>query len=392
MIATRQPYLTKEQIRMGESPSMRIFSRGPLTPWLAILVMFAVLLPAATAQASEPSAPPDAAETPIQEAAPESGALAEETPPAAEAAPPAEAPPAEGSSAAEAASPVAEEAPSSAEEAPSAAEAPPAEAAPPPAEETSPPAQEAPPPTQELPPVAEAAPPAEEAPPVAEAPPVIEEALGQTVGSSVGEAVSKTASEDLAPEEAGAGPQASAVPSPEGTGGEAAPEVSPALAPMPTSGYLSAISMSSTQSPLGGPDRQTSARRLGLLSCSLAALVGPIAANCAGGWLDIATARSASSNPFAAPRLSLTAIAADASTRHVDGSAVENHPTRPTPGSGSGGVGGGSAGCGSGSAASACFTLAGLLLQAAPSAMRRLRLSQPSWRTSFFVLIPERPD
>jgi hypothetical protein len=381
---------------MGESPSMRIFSRGPLTPRLAILVMFAVLLPAATAQASQPSAPLDATETPIQEAAPESGALAEETPPAAEAAPPAEAPPAEGSSAAEAASPVAEEAPSSAEEAPPAAEAPPAEAAPPPAEETSPPAQEAPPPTQELPPVAEAAPPevappAEEAPPVAEAP-VIEEALGQTVGSSVGEAASKTASEDLAPEEAGAGPQASAVPSPEGTGGEAAPEVSPALAPMPTSGYLSAISMSSTQSPLGGPDRQASARRLGLLGFGLAALVGPIAANCAGGWLDIATARSASSNPFAAPRLSLTAIAADASTRHVGGSAVENHPTSPTPGSGSGGVGGGSAGCGSGSAASACFTLAGLLLQAAPSAMRRLRLSRPSWRTSFFVLIPERPD
>jgi hypothetical protein len=24
--------------------------------------------------------------------------------------------------------------------------------------------------------------------------------------------------------------------------------------------------------------------------------------------------------------------------------------------------------------------------------MRRLRLAQPSWRTSFFVLIPERPD
>lgn len=382
---------------MGKSPSMRIFSRGPLTPRLAILVMFAVLLPAATAQASEPSAPLDAMETPIQEAAPESGALAEETPPAAEAAPPAEAPPAEGSSAAEAASPVAEEAPSSAEEAPPAAEAPPAEAAPPPAEETSPPAQEAPPPTQELPPVAEAAPPeaappAEEAPPAAEAPPVIEEALGQTVVSSVGEAASKTASEDLAPEEAGAGPQASAVPSPEGMGGEAPPEVSPALAPMPTSGYLSAISMSSTQSPLGGPDRQASARRLGLLSCGLAALVEPIAANCAGGWLDIATARSASSNPFAAPRSSLTAIAADASTRHVDGSAVENHPTSPTPGSGSGGVGGGSAGCGSSSAASACFTLAGLLLQAAPRAMRRLRLSQPSWRASFFVLIPERPD
>jgi hypothetical protein len=34
--------------------------------------------------------------------------------------------------------------------------------------------------------------------------------------------------------------------------------------------------------------------------------------------------------------------------------------------------------------------LACLLLLAAPHAMRRLRLLQRSWRTSFFVQIPER--
>jgi len=37
------------------------------------------------------------------------------------------------------------------------------------------------------------------------------------------------------------------------------------------------------------------------------------------------------------------------------------------------------------------LTLIGLLLLAAPRAMRRLRLSCEPWLTAFFVLIPERP-
>ena len=77
------------------------------------------------------------------------------------------------------------------------------------------------------------------------------------------------------------------------------------------------------------------------------------------------------------------------------GSRPMTPPPGPGPGSpgGAGGAGGGAAaGSGSGSTSSAFFTLAGVLLQAAPRAMRRLLLAQSSWRTSFLVLIPERPD
>jgi hypothetical protein len=130
------------------------------------------------------------------------------------------------------------------------------------------------------------------------------------------------------------------------------------------------------------------------VSCELATLGASIAAGDAGGWLDISAASSVSTIPFATVKESPTAIAADAPAGSQDGgSAVENHSSVPIPGSGSGGAGGGStAGGGSGSTSSASFTLVGALLQAAPRAMRRLLLAQPSWRTSFFVLIPERPD
>jgi hypothetical protein len=119
-----------------------------------------------------------------------------------------------------------------------------------------------------------------------------------------------------------------------------------------------------------------------------------ITAGYAGGWLDISVASSISNVPFTTADASPAAITAGAPTGSLgDGSTIENHPS--VPGSGSGGGGGGSAaggGSGSGSASSASSTLVYVLLQAAPRAMRRLRLAQPSWRTSFFVLIPERPD
>jgi hypothetical protein len=66
-------------------------------------------------------------------------------------------------------------------------------------------------------------------------------------------------------------------------------------------------------------------------------------------------------------------------------------PTSPTPGPAPAGAAGGAAVGGSGIAPTAFLTLAGLLLLAAPHALRRLRLSSRPWRTSFFVLIPERP-
>ena len=75
-----------------------------------------------------------------------------------------------------------------------------------------------------------------------------------------------------------------------------------------------------------------------------------------------------------------------------DSAAATRLPSNPGPGPG-GSNGGSAAGSSSGSATSTPVTPVELLLQAAPAhGMCRSRLSQPSWRTSFFALIPERPD
>jgi hypothetical protein len=66
-----------------------------------------------------------------------------------------------------------------------------------------------------------------------------------------------------------------------------------------------------------------------------------------------------------------------------------NSTPGPQPGSGSGGASAG--GGGGGLATSGFLSLAGLLLLAAPRAMRRLRLLCQPWRTACFALIPERP-
>jgi hypothetical protein len=74
-----------------------------------------------------------------------------------------------------------------------------------------------------------------------------------------------------------------------------------------------------------------------------------------------------------------------------EGSAYLHLPAGQAPGPAPAGVAGGSAAGASGFAFSAFVTLAGLLLLAAPRAMRRLRLSCQPWRTASFALIPERP-
>jgi hypothetical protein len=66
-------------------------------------------------------------------------------------------------------------------------------------------------------------------------------------------------------------------------------------------------------------------------------------------------------------------------------------PGTPAPGPGPGSASSSAATGGAGFGIS-YFLLAGLLLFAAPRAMRRLRLSALPCRTSFFVLIPEHPD
>jgi hypothetical protein len=178
---------------------------------------------------------------------------------------------------------------------------------------------------------------------------------------------------------------------------DAADEVAPAASIAATASIAPSIpseipTVHDRPSPASLP-RTISARRAGQASCESAAIGASIAADDAGGWLDLAATASVSTTNFAAVDAAPTAIAAGARAGSQDsGSAVENHPSAPTPGPGPGGGGGSAAGGGSGSASSASFTLVGALLHAAPRAIRRFRLAQPSWRTSFFVLIPERPD
>ena len=376
-------------IELVKSPSTRVLSKGCLALWLVVSLVFAALLFAVGAQAQGTNAPDSAAETPIGEMATKSGASPEEAPSVIEQAPPVteEAP-----SVVEQAPPAAEQVPPVAEQAP-----PVTEQAPPVAEEAPPVVEEAPPVTEQAPPVAEQAPPVtEQAPPVAEqAPPVTEQAPPVIEKKIVEQAAGEVAAE--AGSEANQGPgEGSQVPA--GASGlthkdptaEVAPEISIAVTTFvaPTASEIS-MSPVQPQSSRSLRPQTISARGAGQMSCVGAS----ITAGYADDWLDISVASSLSNVPFITADASSTAIATGTPAGSLgDGSTIENHSSSPG-GSGPGGGGGGSAaGGGSGSASSASSTLVDVLLQAAPRAMRRLRLAQPSWRTSFFVLIPERPD
>jgi hypothetical protein len=174
--------------------------------------------------------------------------------------------------------------------------------------------------------------------------------------------------------------------------GEVAPEISIAVTTSVAPAAASEISTLPVQEqpPLALRLQTISARGSGQASCVRASIAGGYD----DGWLDISLASSVSIIPFTTAEASPTAIATGAPAGSLgDGSTVENHPSAPGSGFGGGGGGGSAAGGGgSGSASSASSTLVDVLLQAAPRAMQRLRLAQPSLRTSFFILIPERPD
>jgi hypothetical protein len=413
-------------LELVKSPSTPVLPRGRLALWLAVSLVFAALLFAARAQAGATNAPGGAAETPTGEAATESSASPEQVAPATEEAPPAasEAPPAAGE-----APVVAEEVPPAASEAPPAAgealvvaeEAPPAASEAPPAagealvvaEETPSAVNEAPPAASEAPVVAEEAPPAaSEAPPAAgEAPVVAEEVppiagkvppvAGETPTAGEKKPVEQTAGEVPAEPDSKATlegvsedsqmPAAASGPTHKDAAAEVAPSVLLAVTPFvaPASPEISTVQ---NQVSLTSRARTTSARCAGQVSCELAAIGASLRATYACGWLGTSTVASVSTI-LATIEASHAATTVGAHTGSQDGgSAVGNHPTDPIPGSGSGGGGGGSSAAGgAGSASSASSTLVGVLLQAAPRAMRRLRLAQSSWRTSFFVLFPERP-
>jgi hypothetical protein len=149
--------------------------------------------------------------------------------------------------------------------------------------------------------------------------------------------------------------------------------------------------MISSGTPSGPPPASGDARPAASPSCQLSVLNGPIT-NCTTGWLGTQGLLRPASATLSSPAVSwsIQGTLAPAGGGHDD-SAVATRPATPTPGPAPGGASPSAAVGGSGLALSAFLTLTGLLLLAAPRAMRRLRLSCEPWLTAFFVLIPERP-
>jgi hypothetical protein len=144
----------------------------------------------------------------------------------------------------------------------------------------------------------------------------------------------------------------------------------------------------------GGHATLTAAQRAGSLSCELSALGGRSTDNCTAGWLGAKRVLSTTTVSFVRLAGSLAAVSGGGlppSGGHGGGSAGGNAPVSPTPGPAPSGASGAAVGGGGGVAPSAFLSLAGLLLLAAPRAMRRLRLSCRPLLTACFVLIPERP-
>jgi hypothetical protein len=266
------------------------------------------------------------------------------------------------------------------------------ESAPAPVEEQIAPVVESPPPVEEqIAPVVESPPPVEEAHPVAEPPPVSEvEVTAEPVlaPEETREQVPRTAATE---ETSSGGGSSSSValstsssepPSSEGLLAVAGTPVAPV--PVETGQTLS----------LGEADgarhgRLASFGQVGAFGCELSGLGSPMTQNCGGG--------AVLANPVGGLAVvGSSSISVGASAVHASGeqggTAIDNRPlSLPTGGSAPSGAAGGSSGAGAGLGFSAFLTLAGLLLLAAPHAMRRLRLSCLPRRTSFFVLIPERP-
>jgi hypothetical protein len=176
-----------------------------------------------------------------------------------------------------------------------------------------------------------------------------------------------------------------------------APDTPPAEASSLVLGRLAADSAGRSPRPPSAPGataitssapvvRLSPAQRAAELSCQLSGMAGFVTDNCRA-ELSGQVSLSAPAAGFRSPIGSRTDPPNDGYGNSVGG----GHPVVPAPAPAPSGAVGGSAAGGSGVALSGFFTLAGLLLLAAPLALRRLRLSCQPWRTAFFVLIPERP-
>ncbi len=425
---------------------MQLASKGRPALWLAvslpiaISLVFAGFLFVASAQAQGTNANEVAADSSAGEAAPESGVSSEQSPLAAEEAPPvgAQVPVAAEQTppTAEQATPAAEQTPPDPEGADAPTEqaqsptepgqsSPVAEGTPPTAEQAPPSTEQAPPSTEQAPPSTEQAPPShepvprppeqvslpeEQTPPVAEqtsiketppldkeTPPTADEpkAVEQTGGAS-----REASSEGGATEGAGNSQM------PTGASGSDHRELTNEVAPAPFTAATAptvAIAMPGISTSAAGDNQKSlppeaptaSAPQAQQVSRELAAFgAWTIETDYAGRWLDTPGVSLVSTTlVFATVGTSQAVTDATSAPAHgkSDVSSIENHPVSPIPGSGGGG-GGSAAGGASGAGSSASFTLVSVLLQTASNVMRRLCVSQPSWRTTFFALIPERPD
>ncbi len=400
---------------------MSLPSKGRPALWLVVSLVFAVsllfasLLFAASAHAQGTNAPESTTEAPAAEAAPESGVPPEQTtPPASEQASSKgeQAPPATGQTppaSEETDLTVEQQQPSDEREQSLSA----TEELVPPAEQTAPVAEDPPSTSEQTPPAAEKPPPTSEpTPPVTEqtpstggkAPPILEEALPaheqETTEKQAGKAGGEAISEERAIEGTGdsqTSAGASGTDHKEPTN-EVVPASSPAATTSDTAMTMSVISMlaGASQTPITLESPASSARgQARQVGRELAAFgASTIATGSVSRWLDTPETSSVSTIALAAIDASpIAMIATGVLARNRDGgSAIENHTSGPSPGPAPGGTGGGSAaGAGSGAASSASSMLIYALLQAVPNAMLRLCVSQPSWQTSFFALIPERP-
>ena len=125
------------------------------------------------------------------------------------------------------------------------------------------------------------------------------------------------------------------------------------------------------------------------MSCGLPTLASPVAGVCAAAWGNPGERPSAPSG--ASPSGRTATKGGPPPGGGNGGSGGGGRSVAPPPAPAPGGAFGGSGGGGSSGVPSGFLTLAGLLLLAAPRAMRRLRLSCRPSLTAFFVLIPERP-
>ncbi len=276
---------------------------------------------------------------------------------------------------------------------------------PPPAEETlqtstsPPPAEEtlqtstSPPPAEETLQTSTSPPPAEEtlqtstSPPPAEetsttTTPVSEKVLADLPSSSTESIQTTTGSE------VGAGEAPLDPPSP----GLKPQTVAAAIASPEEEASASIVTGAGAKRPPLAPSSQSAA---GGSKCDLSGLAEPMTSNCTAEWLNTQSLSTSPALSLAGPMISaITASAGTLATPNHGSSFVGGRqPDGPGPGPGPApsGVSGGAAAGGSGVAFSGFVTLAGLLLLAAPRALRRLRLSFRPWLTAFFVLIPERP-